>query len=708
MNDFCPRCSSYLGRENTCPSCGEARASQPAAAVAVLGCVPLTGEVQPGAVCVGSILVTPLIVRDGEQGQRFGRLLGLDVDSLQEVWRRDFAGDLLNPPLLAQAGQVFCATQTADPLLMNASLHACDAATGAALWTWTPQMRALSAPALAGGKLWLVGDGNTLWQVDVANGEAVLILTLSDPRHILPPAAAGDLLFIPTRGPALVAVDRGAGEVRWRYEHAAGVWAGTPLVIGNYLAVPFSDGSLALLEAGGGTRRWQRPGAGRQSPPLAGDGAGERLFVGGPRGLLALDVASGAELWQAPSERRVSAPPLLHQTSLIVAGQDHSVTSLHPVTGAQQWRWQGERRFEQAPLLCQRGLILLDAGETVTLLALPSPPRQPDEALSVAEWRSAASQLARCGQLAEAATLLEAHGDLFAAGDMWVAAGDKARALLFYEQVDSELGWEKAAALHEAEGDWVRRAEALKQLAELRDDVPAWERARQAYIDAGMAPETAACWRELCRLRRHPFVRIEVQPEDGFVIDQYNVLRLLVRNEGWGMAAVLSARAHSEAFAGQDMQSQMMGNLAPGRSCELLLGLMPTSAGRAPLILEVSFLLGLRGEPHTVTQREFVAVAGAAAERESSQALAQQLTHGFDVTEASAFRPRQSQAERLRRHLHLLRDRQTRLELERAEQGVLAGVLAKIEMDRLIEQTQAEIAEVEAQLDALHAPAAGA
>lgn len=707
MNDFCSHCSSYLAQEAACPHCGRPRAPAPVAAVTVLGSALIDGEVQPGGVCVGNVLVAPVIAREGGQGQRFGRLLALDLDSLQEVWRRDFPHDLINPPLVAQEGRIFCATQTGDPLSMHASLHALDAATGVEVWQWAPDMRALSAPALAAGRLWLVGDANTLWAVDAASGAGREVLTLSEPRHIHPPAIAGDLLLIPTRGPALLAVAMDTATVRWRYVYTPGAeasapWSSTPLVIGGLAAAPFSDGSLVLLEGASGAVRWQRPAVSRQAPPLASDG--QRLFVGGPRGLAALDLATGAEVWQLPSERRVSAPPLLYQNSLIVAGQDHTVTSLHPATGAAQWRWQGERRFEQAPIPCPRGLILLDGGETLTLLTPP----QPDAALPTQEWRHAASQLARAGKLAEAATLLEAQGDLIAAADVWAAAGQPPRALLLYMQADSEAGWEKAAALSEAEGDWVQRAEALKQLAELRDDVSAWQEARQAYTVAGMAPEAAACWRELCRLQRYPFVRIEVQPEAGFVLDQYTVLRLLVRNEGWGMAAALSARASSDAFAGQDMQSQMMGNLAPGRSCELRLGLAPTRAGQAPLTLEVSFLLGLRGDPHTVTRREFVAVAAAARDQQSSQALAQQLTHGFGVVEPADFRLPRSQEERLRRHLALLQDRQTRLELERAEQGVLAGVLAKIEMDRLIEQTQAEIKEIEAQLDALHEAAAGA
>lgn len=702
MNDFCPQCSTYLAQASECPVCGYTRQLPGPGAVEVVGSYEFVGDVQPGFVAIDGHLIIPLIVQEGSEGQRFGRLLALDLERLVEVWRHDFPDDLLNPPLLVSGKRVVCATQTADPLYMAASLHSFDAAAGEQVWAWEPDMRALSAPTLHEDALWLLGDGNTIWKV-TGEGEAAQVpLEIAAPRHILPPAFGAGLCFIPTRGPQVLAVDVKEPRLRWTYDHGGPVWAGTPLVLGERLAVPYTDGSVALLDAADGRLLWRTEEDGRHLPPLCSDG--ERLFAGGSHGLSALALDTGAEIWHLPSERKVTAEPLLHLGNLIVAGHDHTVYGLDPASGAEHWRWQGDRRFEWGPIAARRGLVLIDGGGTLHILAAPEPSRSLEQVLAEGNWREAASQLARSGKMAEAATLLEAHDDCYVAAEMWAAAGEPQRAVVLYERTESARGWEKAAAIHEQAGDWVLRAEALKQLAELEDDAESWERARQAYQEVGMNREAVASWREVCRLRRYPFLRIQVQPEAGFVRGQYNVLQLVVRNEGWGVAAALSARAHSDAFSGKDMQSQMMGNLAPGRDRILRLGLLPELAGQVPLSLEVSFLLGLRGEPHSVTRREFVRVASAEADRQSSQALAQQLTGGFDVITHADFHETspQTQAERLQKRLELLNDRLSRLELERAEQGALAGVMAKIEMDRLIEQTEAEIKEVEGEIDALH------
>lgn len=702
LSDFCPVCNSYMGADaEVCPVCGTPRQQQAPPAgdgsVKVLASLQLQDDVQAGSAAAGALLAVPVVTREGKQGARFGRLIAIDLNGPSESWRIDLPQDLLNAPLLMTDGLVYFATHTADPLLASASLHAIDQQTGEQRWQWEPGMRALSAPVLVEEVLWTVGDGNQLWAVNARSGEAHASIELPGPRHILAPALSGDLLLVPTRSPLVIAIDIAQQRLAWQYELPNKAWSGTPVVVDDTAIVPFTDGSLVALDVEHGAVRWQTSGNDRGLPPVISNG--RLLFVGERRGLRALDVSSGEQRWFMESERRIGASPLLYRTILIGAGHDHIVRGLDQESGEELWRWQGERRFETQPLFTPAGLVLIDAGGTLTLLSFPNPSVTVEEAISEQAWRVAATALAREGKFTEAAILMEEKDEPYVAGEMWRAAGEIERAIAQYEKDETERGWEIASKLHQQQGNWEASALALQRLSELVDTPEAWIRARQAYLDIGLKKESVACWREYCRLKRYPFVRIEVQPEAGFVEDQYNILKLVIANEGYGVARMLSARA-SGPFSGQDMQSQMMGNLAPNRTTELRLGLQPTSAGEVPLTLEISFLLGDTDQTHTITHRVFVNVASHEAMRQSSTDLGLQLSESFDVIDRDQFRRSDDELEELYRKQ--LATHKTNLEgwkLRKAE----FGILAPPELDNLIDREERAVRELEDKLDRLHA-----
>jgi len=707
VDDFCPKCSTYMADLRTCPNCGARRRVKPdtdaGSSVEVMATYAFVDNVQPGLVSAGSSLFVAMLAREGEHGNRFGqlgnrfgRLLAIDLTQPAEIWRFDLPTDLLNPPLVISEGRLFFATQTADPLALKASLHAVDIVTGEELWRWEPKMRALSAPALMDGVLWTVGDGNQLWAVEAGSGHAEPSVQLQGQRHIAAPATASEsLLIIPSRGPLLQAIDIVEHEVAWQYQHPTAAWAGTPLTLGSQVIVPFTDGSLTALDQNSGVVNWAKPPSGRHLPPLMGDG--KRLFAGGRRGLEALNLQDGDPIWRMDSPRRVSAPPLLYRTVVIVAGHDHIVRGLDAGTGQEQWHWEGKRGFDVAPAITPAGLALVDVSNTLSVLAFPNPEPTIDEALTERAWRVAASAMAREGRLSEAALLLEEQEEAFAAAEVWMKAGDMKRAIGQYETSDTEAGWEHAAELHQQLGHWRPHAEALQRLAELVDNIDAWERARLAYLDIPMQKEAAACWREVCRIRRYPFVRIEVRPDTGFVLDRYSLLTLSINNEGYGIARMLSARAHGP-FAGADMQSRVMGNLAPDRSTELQLSLMPTSAGTVILELEISFLLDQDGEPWIVKQRYPVDVAPIHDQRQSPIDLAQQLNAGFDVVSRDEFRRSSDKLESLyRQQLAAHQKNLARWNLRKAE----FGILAPVEIDNLIDREEQALLELQRKLDKL-------
>ena len=578
MSEHCPNCSAEMGDADVCPQCGTTRLPTHGLDVTVLAHLRLDGDVLSGAAQHAGVLFAPLTIEDEVQGSRFARVLALDLKTMAVVWQRDFLEELLNPPFLVLDDLLIFATRTASAIALHASLHAFDAASGEERWCWQPDMRALSAPALARGLLWTVGRENSLWSLDYRRGELTAAdgqpwsgpIELGGTQQTLPAAARDDLLLVPTIDATLIAVDVTRREIRWRYRHKVDAWVGTPLICGNCVVIPFTDGSLALVDANFGTPGWIRPPSGRSLPSLTSNG--EILFVGDSSGIVALSLANGTEIWRRASERKITAMPVLHENALIVAGHDHTVKAFDPYDGDEIWRWQGERRIEADPVLTPAGLAILDAGNNLTVLQTPRRQLSPQQAIAAGEWQLAAILLAEQGEHAQAAELLDERDDSLGAARLWLRAGDTVKAIEQFAQADLAEGWEAIATLQEEQGDWNAKAVALHRLAELQDSAEAWLRARQAYLDAGMNKEAAASWREICRLRNYPFVHIEAIPEAGFVKDQFNILRLIVHNEGPGIAAALSARASGTGFTGEHMETRELGNIGPGNARETAVG----------------------------------------------------------------------------------------------------------------------------------------
>ncbi|MCO6449461.1 MAG: PQQ-binding-like beta-propeller repeat protein [Caldilineales bacterium] len=688
MNDSCPNCSGLMGDADVCPHCGFTRQQGAGDEPRAKGSMQLEGDVQGGIAQQYGVLFVPVSVKGEAMGSRFGRVLAIDPAQMKIRWQQDFPDELINPPILVINDLVIVATRTASALALNASLYALDTATGASRWRWRPDMRALSAPAWAMDRLWTVGSENSVWSLDLHSGQPTgsSPIELGGSQQVAAAAVHGQTLLIPTLDATLIAVDGGTGSVRWRYRHATDAWASTPLVCGNCVITPFTDGSLALIDANSGKLGWARTDLGKSLPSMTSNG--EVLFVGCESGIVALNLADGAERWRHASERKVTAQPLLHENALIVAGHDHTVRAFDPFDGDELWQWQGERRIEADPMPTPTGLAILDAGDALTLLELPQRQLSPQQAMAAGDWRMAAELMEQQGEVVKAAKMLEERDDALGAARLWLRSGDVAKAIEQFQSADTVEGWAEIAVLQENTGDFTARAVALHRVAELQDTAEAWQQARQAYLDAGMSKEAAASWREICRLLRYPFVRIEAVPEAGFVKEQFNILRLLVHNEGQGIAAAVSARATGTGFSGEHMQTTELGNLGPGNSMDLPLGLRPTSAGKVPLTLEVGFLLGLRGAPHDVSLSVFVDVASHEDYRQSSSDLADQINEGFDVIERSSFR--RSEDEIYRQQLENVQRSLAKRELQRDQYGIAAPLWLENEIDMLKER-EAEI-----------------
>lgn len=122
------------------------------------------------------------------------------------------------------------------------------------------------------------------------------------------------------------------------------------LSIANGRVIVAADGELIALDEDSGDKMWDvRVGQSTYSPPtLSGDTAYVTTWNGGSqqdRGVVAVDLEEGTELWRSISRVDVTSAPTLADGTLYVGGSVNSsdVIALDTTDGSEQWRFDAGR-----------------------------------------------------------------------------------------------------------------------------------------------------------------------------------------------------------------------------------------------------------------------------------------------------------------------------------------------------------------------------
>lgn len=268
--------------------------------------------------------------------QATGWLLALDPLTGQEVWRFDYAAGGLTEPVV-QAGVVYAGAD-------DGSVVALDAATGAE--RWISEVPAISAGderlwpsvvAVAGDAVYVAGGNQRLYALEAATGAGRWRADLAEMTRGYPAVAGGRVFVLgyvqtdtsedawPAR--RILAIDGETGNELWRRDlpddaSLTAIIATDELVIIPYRRQPADeDARLLAFDAATGADRWSFTGGKYldEHPLLAAGviyvtGWDEGLALPGPlrdllgisssSHLLAVDLASGRELWRAEAEQQ--------------------------------------------------------------------------------------------------------------------------------------------------------------------------------------------------------------------------------------------------------------------------------------------------------------------------------------------------------------------------------------------------------------------
>ena len=287
-------------------------------------------------------------------------IYGVDVSdgTATTLWtRNDLAKDRIVAGPLQVDGVAYIAT--ADNLLL-----ALEAETGAELWRFAAEFSIWAEPTYHDGTLFVASLDRNLYAINAADGSEKWSAELSGAMSAQPVVnAETNLVYAASYDRAVHALDMDSGEEAWKVDATDWIWS-APALADGALYFGDSSGNVFAVDAANGDMLWQSgvhamntvAGA-AQNPPLAIKGAIQAspavqngvVYVASlgnsesEEGLLvALDAATGGELWQATTPAPLFSNPVIVGDMIVVALQSEVgiLQGYELETGDLSWSFQ--------------------------------------------------------------------------------------------------------------------------------------------------------------------------------------------------------------------------------------------------------------------------------------------------------------------------------------------------------------------------------
>jgi outer membrane protein assembly factor BamB len=167
----------------------------------------------------------------------------------------------------------------------------------------------------------------------------------------------------------LFALAAATGEVRWKFPAPRQIFA-TPALSGGVLYMHVRDDGIYAIRAFDGARLWKTPTPAPQdefgvfadltksSPAIA----GEKVFVGAGRSLLALDRRTGKVLWRGNTGGKVDSSPLVIGGTVYVGSDDGRLYAFDAATGAAVWSFRTGGKISISPAAAG-GMVLVGSND---------------------------------------------------------------------------------------------------------------------------------------------------------------------------------------------------------------------------------------------------------------------------------------------------------------------------------------------------------
>lgn len=294
-----------------------------------------------------------------------GKLYALNANTGALLWTFGTNGPIYSSPAVAYDKVYFLST--------DGNIYAVDANTGAFVWStggmggpWS-----WSSPVVHDSRVFIGASNGWIHCLDAATG-AIIWSTLVGGSPNSPITVANGKVFSGTHNmdnssPTLVALGELTGAIIWTYNHTAWHQPTIGMVNSNGAAVVDGDGdgdlevyfgivtwqgvgneAIALDEATGNEIWTQNLNGWSTSTPAVHDG---KVFIGSDDGkLYALDAATGAYVWNYQTGGPVWAAPAVADGKVFVGSLDHTLYALDEANGTLVWSYYtGASRMMGSP-----------------------------------------------------------------------------------------------------------------------------------------------------------------------------------------------------------------------------------------------------------------------------------------------------------------------------------------------------------------------
>jgi len=257
-------------------------------------------------------------------GSLAGNLYALNANTGSLIWSYAARGEIRSSPAVAEGKVYFLST--------DGVFHAVDAATGGLVWSvggmggpWS-----WSSPAVHDGRVFVAASNGWVHSLDAATG-APAWSTFIGANPNGPIAVANGKVYSGTHNmdasnPTLVALDEVTGAVVWIYDHIAWHPPTVGMINSNGVAVVDGDED-GDLEVYFGIVTWE--GTGNEA--------------------IALDEATGAEIWTQNLKGWSTSTPAVHNGRVYMGSDDHNIYALDAETGDYVWSFPTGAAVWSAP-----------------------------------------------------------------------------------------------------------------------------------------------------------------------------------------------------------------------------------------------------------------------------------------------------------------------------------------------------------------------
>lgn len=203
----------------------------------------------------------------------------------------------------------------------------------------------LMPPILVDGMLYAGSGDGMLYALDVQSGQE--IWSTGGFRQLENSGAvAGDAIVIGGYDRRVWALDRLNGEVLWSFDTVSFVQA-SPLIIDDIIYIA-TDRAMYALDLPSGELQWEAV-TGNEDAYMGAPAYDEGIiYTTGGKSLLALDSATGKELWRVEHDEPFTALAVANQM-IYVGNFDGFFYAFDQETGAQKWNFQSGGVFSAGP-----------------------------------------------------------------------------------------------------------------------------------------------------------------------------------------------------------------------------------------------------------------------------------------------------------------------------------------------------------------------